>query len=79
MSCTSAHAGPQGGKAPQSYASGEHLKRYNKEGPTPTATRARTGLPSPPGQGHVFSSASHFNHRAILEDLGGDLGGDTLA
>eukprot|EP00983_Pelagomonas_calceolata_P094693 1157915-Pelagomonas_calceolata.AAC.4 len=35
----------------KSYASGSHLKRCIKEGPTPTATRARTRKPPPPGRG----------------------------
>eukprot|EP00983_Pelagomonas_calceolata_P007929 259007-Pelagomonas_calceolata.AAC.1 len=45
----------------KNYTSGSHLKRCDKEGPTPTATRARTqNLPSP-GRGRAYATASHFN------------------
>eukprot|EP00983_Pelagomonas_calceolata_P076758 1153555-Pelagomonas_calceolata.AAC.1 len=45
----------------KSYANGSHLKRHIKEGLTPTATRAQTRIPLPPGRGRVFDTASHFN------------------
>eukprot|EP00983_Pelagomonas_calceolata_P067161 1149385-Pelagomonas_calceolata.AAC.3 len=45
----------------KSYASSSHVKRCIKEGPTPTATRARTRNPPPLGRGRAFDLASHFN------------------
>eukprot|EP00983_Pelagomonas_calceolata_P078915 1154440-Pelagomonas_calceolata.AAC.1 len=52
---------PKRKRGRKSYASGSHLERCIKEGPTPTASRARTRDPLPPGRGRALNSASHFN------------------
>eukprot|EP00983_Pelagomonas_calceolata_P110247 1159649-Pelagomonas_calceolata.AAC.14 len=54
----------------KSYASGQHLKRCIKEGPTPTATRARTRDPPLPGRGRVLTRLRILTHRSPIHPSG---------
>eukprot|EP00983_Pelagomonas_calceolata_P133097 1161932-Pelagomonas_calceolata.AAC.6 len=44
----------------KSYASNSHLKRCIKEGPTPTATKAKTRDPTPPVTSWRSQSMCHI-------------------